>query len=150
MKYTYEIVTSYSGTINTGNYENQSPFHCTKVIIESDKKLPDKELLKHKLDMQILNVTAFLNDKANIHNSLHGETPQSLPDNYYTKEEYESIRTAIILTEINKCTTLEELEEVYNWSKRVIEKGKFVKKSNIQDIKDATTARKEELSAKDV
>lgn len=47
---TIEIVASYSGTVNTGNYNNESPFFSIKEIIE-DCKLTDKEIEKRHLEL---------------------------------------------------------------------------------------------------
>ncbi len=145
--YTYEIVASYSGTVNTGNYENQSPFHSTKLIITSEKKLTKTQLLKERLELQTVNIVAFLNDKAHIDMAIESCTPQKVPSQYYTKQESESLRAAVIITEVNRVSTVEELEVVREWANKIVlgKKGKFQSKKNIEDIKKAIEKKRGEL-----
>ena len=50
MSKTIEIVASYSGTVNTGNYNNESPFFSIKEVIE-DWKGTDDEAQKWQLEL---------------------------------------------------------------------------------------------------
>jgi len=47
-----EIVASYSGTVNTGNYNNESPFFSIKEVIE-DCKLTDTEIQERQLELSM-------------------------------------------------------------------------------------------------
>ncbi len=48
-----EIVASYSGTVNTGNYNNESPFFSVKEVIE-DCKLTDAQIEERQLELSML------------------------------------------------------------------------------------------------
>ena len=151
MKYTYEIVTSYSGTINTGNYENQNAFHSTKCIVETDKKLTEKQLLKEHCDLQNINRASFLCDKVVVDEMVTTEKPQQykVVSYYPTKEENERVRTMNIISAISQCTTLEEVEEAREWANKIVtaKRGKFQSKVNLKEIKDEIERKKGELNA---
>ncbi len=52
MSKTIEIVASYSGTVNTGNYNNESPFFSIKEVIE-DCQLSEEELFNRHLELSM-------------------------------------------------------------------------------------------------
>ena len=145
--YTYNIVAEYRTTINTGNYENQTPVHRTEMTITSEKKLTSAQLLKHHLDLQTVNILATLNDKAHVDIAIVTETPQKVPSQYYNKRESEALRAAVIITEVNTVTTVEELEIVKEWANKIVtgKRGKFQSKKNLSDIKKAIDKKVGEL-----
>lgn len=51
-KKTIEIVAGYSGTVNTGNYNNESPFFSIKEIIENCK-LTDTKIQERQLELSM-------------------------------------------------------------------------------------------------
>jgi len=55
---TIEIVAGYSGTVNIGDYNNESPFFSIKEIIE-DCKMTDEEIEERHLDLLMQCYTKF-------------------------------------------------------------------------------------------
>jgi len=73
---TVEIVASYSGTVNVGNYSNESPFFSIKEIIEdcsfSDEDISDRQL---ELTMQCYDKFQAFKEEALLPLILKGTDP---------------------------------------------------------------------------
>jgi len=78
-KKTIEIVASYSGTVNTGNYNNESPFFSIKEVFEVDENWSDADLNTRQTELELMCYEKFQSFKEEALKPLLVEAPEIDP-----------------------------------------------------------------------